>query len=255
MRSYLRAMRYLLPSSAFVLLLFSCGPAPQGEEGKTVAQDSVTISAQAIAWPGYYTDTLPCADCPGIETTLWVRSDSTFVLQERYIDRDTIPYGTVGQWHVVNGLLTIGYTGDKPEFYRYTEEGLLNVDEMGEPFDTKADCSLDKLADEINDEVPLMLLIGSYRFQDDTHSFQPCGAKYVWPAAMGYSSAEEEGESLWPVPHLDSDYQKAVKQPGDPWVIEVECLMSMGPAMEGDGADEYVYMTRFVRALDGNRCP
>jgi hypothetical protein len=36
-------------------------------------------------------------------------------------------------------------------------------------------------------------------------------------------------------------------------VVEVICTMGMGPAMEGDGADEYLYVEQVVRTLE--RCP
>ena len=66
---------------------------------------------------------------------------------------------------------------------------------------------------------------------------------------------EEEGEALVKFNNVDLQraYRNAVKTGGDPWVIEAECTMGMGPAMEGDGADEYVFIEDVRRTLD--RCP
>jgi hypothetical protein len=44
-----------------------------------------------------------------------------------------------------------------------------------------------------------------------------------------------------------------VKQGGDPWLIEVECNLAMGPAMEGDGADEYLFIHRVLGPIEA--CP
>ncbi len=250
-------MKYMFAFGGSALLFAACS-APSGKAG-TADQDSTVVRPNtalvAANWPGYYSDTLPCADCPGIETRLWVRRDSTFVLQQFYLDRDTVPWGTIGQWHVVNGLLTVGYTGDKPEFYRYTEEGLLTVDEMGQAFETELDYSLDKLADEIGDAIPRMRLVGTFIYMADAQSFQPCGSKFNWPCVGGMDIGEEEGEPLVKFTNVDLQraYRKAVKKGGDPWVVEVICTLGMGPAMEGDGADEYVYIEQVERTME--RCP
>jgi len=250
-------MKYLLALAGGAMLLGACSGPSEGDnvpdqDNTAVAKDTERIVAD---WPGYYTDTLPCADCPGIATALWIRGDSTFVLQQFYLDRDTVPWGTIGQWHVVNGLLTVGYLGDKPEFYRYTEEGLLTVDEMGQAFETKADYSLGKLADEIGDAIPRMRLMGTFTYLADAQSFQPCGSKFNWPCVGGMDKGEEEGEPLVKFNNVDlqKTYRKAARTGGDPWVIEAICTMGMGPAMEGEGADEYVYIEQAPRTID--RCP
>src|SRR5688572_21155199 len=98
-------MRTTLPFAA-LLLLASCGDPAPATDTTVPAKD--TLAPVAVNWTGYYTGTLPCADCSGIETTLWVRSDSSFVLQQKYLGRDSIPTGTFGQWHVVQGLMTVG---------------------------------------------------------------------------------------------------------------------------------------------------
>lgn len=79
-------------------------------------------------------------------------SDSTFILRQRYIGKDSLAFGTIGQWHVVNGLMTVGSGTDRPEFWRYTAKGIENVDEMGRSFESMASETLEKLADELQDQ-------------------------------------------------------------------------------------------------------
>ena len=81
------------------------------------------------------------------------------------------------------------------------------------------------------------------------------GSKFTWPCVGGMDTGEEGGEALVKFTNEDLQraYRKAVKQGGDPWVVEVICTMGMGPAMEGDGADEYVYIERVGRSLE--HCP
>jgi hypothetical protein len=51
---------------------------------------------------------------------------------------------------------------------------------------------------------------------------------------------------------LQQHYLRSVSHGNDPWIIEVECNMAMGPAMEGDGADEYIFIHR---VLGTTQCP
>jgi uncharacterized lipoprotein NlpE involved in copper resistance len=243
-------MRYV-PILSSLLLLAACSETPKPD-----TETPPAIAAQPVSWPGYYTGTLPCADCPGVETSLWVRGDSSFVLQQRSIDRDSVRTGTIGQWHVVNGMITIGAAGDKPDFWRPTDKGLLMVDEMGNPFQEGDRWGIEKLADAIGDAIPRMRLTGTFTYMADAQSFRPCGAPYNWPCVGGMDMGEEEGESLVRFTNVDLQkaYAKAVKKGGDPWVVEVICTMGMGPAMEGDGADEYVFIEQVIRTA-GEHCP
>lgn len=247
-------MKHVLAQVIAALLLTACS-GPGTDQGTTDGTDSTAVPGVVASWPGFYTGTLPCADCPGIDTQLWVRSDSTFVLQQLYIDRDSVRRGTIGQWHVVNGLMTVGYTGDKPDFYRYTEQGLLMVDEMGAAFESTANDVLEKLADEIGDAIPRMRLTGTFTYAADAQSFKPCGSAFNWPCVGGMDMGEEEGEPLVAFTNVDLQraYAKGVKKAGDPWVIEAICTMGMGPAMEGDGADEYFFIEQVIK--DGVPCP
>ena len=251
-------MKHLFVPVVAAFLFAACsGPgADQGSSDQTDTTALPSVAPTVVAnWTGYYDGTLPCADSPGIETRLWVRSDSTFVLQQRSIDRDSVPQGTIGQWHVLNGLMTIGYAGDKPDFYRYTEDGLVMVDEMGENFASTANYGLEKLADAIGDAIPRMRLRGTFIYMADAQSFQPCGARFNWPCVGGMDMGEEEGEPLVKFTNVDLQqaYAKGVKKGGDPWVIEAICTMGMGPAMEGDGADEYLFIEQVVKPIV--QCP
>ncbi len=186
---------------------------------------------------------------------LWIRSDSTYVRQDR-LQRDSIPVGTIGEWHVVNGLLTVGAEGDKPDFWRPTDNGLLMVDETGVPFQEGDRWAIEKLADGIGDAIPRMHLTGTFTYLADAQSFRPCSASYSWPCVGGMDMGEEEGEALIEFTNVDLQkaYSKAIKQGGDPWVVDVICTLGMGPAMEGDGADEYIFIEQVIgTAVKG--CP
>lgn len=49
---------------------------------------------------GTFTGTLPCADCPGIETTLELAADGTYRITEVYQEEDVAPREMDGTWTV-----------------------------------------------------------------------------------------------------------------------------------------------------------
>lgn len=244
-------------------LLAACGQDPGSTDpAPPPATDALPTAEVAPGRPGYYEDTLPCADCPGILTQLWVRADSTFILRQRYLDRDPLAYGLIGRWQVVTPnapgavpLMTIGQAGDKPDFYRAEAGGLRLVDEMGVAFASNAPYTLERLADELEGEVPRMRLTGTFTYMADAMSFRPCGAERSWPCAGGEDLGAEEGELIGSMngAELERHYLRSVKQGGEPWTIEVECSLDLGPAMEGDGSDEYILIHKVLR--EGVACP
>lgn len=62
--------------------------------GDGVAQSPETAhnSRNAIDWAGTYTGTLPCADCPGIATTVTLRSDGSYRMEMVYLERNVAPF-------------------------------------------------------------------------------------------------------------------------------------------------------------------
>ena len=60
---------------------------------------------------GTYEGTLPCADCPGLQTLITFNSDGTFHMEETYLERDSKPTISNGEW-VLNGDIITFTVGD-----------------------------------------------------------------------------------------------------------------------------------------------
>lgn len=80
---------------------------------------------------GVYAGELPCADCSGIRTTLYLRANGVYTRISEYVGRDTFEDG--GQWPIdEKGVVTMTpvVKGGQPSLAR-VEEGavrLLNAD-------------------------------------------------------------------------------------------------------------------------------
>lgn len=237
------------------ILLVACSGGEKPSTEATTTATETTVKAVALRpWPGYYEDTLACSDCEGLYTQLWLRSDSSFVRRDRYLGKDSLAIGTIGSWRVEDGRLALVHGNTQQAYFVQVEEGLQAVDAAGGPLDLAHPNTLEKLADEIQDEIPRMKVTGTFTYMADAMSFTPCGATRSWPCAGG-EEWTDEGEVLGSLNtrELERHYLRSVKQGGEPWLIEVECSMAMGPAMEGDGADEYIFIHRVLGEIQA--CP
>lgn len=224
-------------------LLVACTNAPTEDQDAPVPD--VPVAETPLEWAGYYDGTLPCADCPGIETTLWIYSDGSYVLQEKYLDRDTWRNGHIGTWKAVQGGVELAHARDGgPMRWAAVGDDLRLADADGGPMPGDLPYTIEKLADEIIDEVPRMYIRGIHRIAGESHSFEPCGSGRNYPLAVGG--------------HLEA-LMKARKQSGvaadAPLTMRILATMRYAEAMEGEEDDLYIWLQEAPQLLKGQGCP
>ncbi len=124
-------------------------------EIKSAVVSEVDHNSPASAAPGFdvkafagtYAGILPCADCPGIDTTIAFTPEGGYAMGEIYQDSDSSAFTTKGTWTVKeDGKTLLLDPEDKDEYDRWyqvvsaTELRLLDRD--GKPVDSKLDYSL-----------------------------------------------------------------------------------------------------------------
>ena len=87
----------------------------------------------ALDWSGLYRGTLPCADCPGIETELTLREDQTYSLKSIYLERPGSAWESQGafRWEPDGNRITL--EGDEQFHYQVGENRLTQLDMEGNP--------------------------------------------------------------------------------------------------------------------------
>lgn len=103
-----------------------------------VQQDTLTTKSDghnaqnALDWAGTYEATLPCADCPGIKTTVSLNQNGTFTYVSEYLDSDTKIENT-GEimWHD-NGSVVHLKGKDIDTKLKVVENGLVGLDTNGD---------------------------------------------------------------------------------------------------------------------------
>lgn len=103
-------------------------------ETDTAFQDAHT-SQNSLDWFGTYEATLPCADCPGIKTTVTLNKDETFTYVSEYLERDTkIEEKGKIMWHD-NGSVVHLKGKDIDTKLKVIENGLIALDQEGKVID------------------------------------------------------------------------------------------------------------------------
>ena len=99
------------------------------------------------AFAGTYGGILPCADCPGIDTTIAFTPEGGYTMGEIYQDSDSSAFATKGTWTVrEDGKTLLLDPEDKEEYDHWYEvvspTELRMLDREGKPIDSKLDYSL-----------------------------------------------------------------------------------------------------------------
>lgn len=125
------------------ILLFTVACTPQ-EPAEHVNQPTTTSteevaspdghnSRNSLDWAGTYSGVLPCADCPGIETVITLRSDNTYERSMNYLER-TVAVQTVSgafTWDKAGNKITLD-VGDAVVKYQVGENQLFHLDQDGQ---------------------------------------------------------------------------------------------------------------------------
>lgn len=96
--------------------------------------DSVSADVDLAAVAGTYEGTLPAADCPGIKTVLTINADSTYQLQQDYIDRKDGHDEASGVLQVLDGnvMMIVRPSSGEHSFYKVKDsKSIVMTDSLG----------------------------------------------------------------------------------------------------------------------------
>ena len=96
--------------------------------------DSISADVDLAAVAGTYEGTLPAADCPGIKTVLTINADSTYQLQQDYIDRKDGHDEASGVLQVLDGnvMMLVRPSSGEHSFYKVKDsKSIVMTDSLG----------------------------------------------------------------------------------------------------------------------------
>lgn len=98
----------------------------------TTATDNNYVDLAAVS--GTYEGTLPADDCPGIKTVLTIKADSTYQLQQDYIDKKNGHDEASGVFKVLDGkrLMLVRPSSGEQTYYKVKDNNsIVMTDSLG----------------------------------------------------------------------------------------------------------------------------
>ncbi|ELR66269.1 Lipoprotein [Photobacterium marinum] len=104
---------------------------PQVEQ--LISVDNAHNARNSLDWNGVYHGILPCADCSGIETTLELRFDGTYMLNEKYLGKKDGEFKTEGKfnWNAAGNAIAVPSDSEDAVRYFVAENQLFRLDKDG----------------------------------------------------------------------------------------------------------------------------
>lgn len=190
--------------------------------------------------PATFTGTLPCADCPGIDYTLELLADGSFVRRADYRGRARID--EVGRWLLSADqqvLVLRGSRGDTERFVREGDERLLRLDTEGRRIKSPHNQALQR-RDDLPPLQPRLQLKGLYSPGGD---FIECSSARRLPVMDDLGAAQ-----------LESGYLAGRGAAGDPLVVEVEARIGERTDAGGE-LEPALQVLRFIALHADEQCP
>lgn len=130
---------------------------------------SAELKPMQQSWRGV----LPCADCEGIETTLFLEKDGTWVMNQHYQGgKAPGSFATYGTWARTAEKLVLTDTDGEKSYFRAKGEGLEMLDREGNPIESTLNYTLAP----VKASLPLtpMAMRGMYFYMADAAVFTDC---------------------------------------------------------------------------------
>lgn len=195
--------------------------------------------------PASYVGTLPCADCPGIDTRLNLLPDGQFQLRMTYQEREGAGFDQIGRWTSEKGMLVLKDGDRLVEQFKITGKTheLLKLDMQGQPIPSKLNYTLQR-KNVYQPMKPRLTMQGLFSYFADSPRFTPCATNQSMPVRM-------EDDYL----ALERAYLVQRKQPGMTLLAEVDGQILRQPRLEGEGSEQALKVLKFIELSAVTACP
>ncbi len=234
-------MKYTATILVLIILISSChsnadikstsadstaGKKPQGYEVKQLA--------------GVFYDTLPCADCPGIATKVYLKPDETFVMERHYVGKNTL-YET-GVWSVRDSLLQLTGT-DSPQHFKidsYAKLSMIDNENKEIKKDGKT-LSLNRNNVPFRPVLPVPVE-GIYSAKGDTMVLHICSMNRDYQATLASGAMG-----------LTAKYKQVAKD-GQPMYAKLGGHFELRPSLKDTTTQDFFVIEKFSGFVPGQVC-
>lgn len=230
------------------LALSACDRKEPAQDQAPAPTNPGLAAGQELQLPAAFRGTIPCADCRGIDMRLLLRSDHSYLLDERYMSADLAPsrrFSTLGRWESHDGQIRLSDSRTGTRYFRIVDGQQLKMqNSSGAEIGGQMSYALRR------SDMPFlptghMTLRGHYsRGSAGPGLFTECSTGLRWPVAAS-------GDHLT----LESRYETLRAEPGAPVYVELDAYLARQPRAKGEGSEEVVFADR-VSGIEAQRaCP
>ena len=164
-----------------------------------------------------YRGILPCADCEGIETSLFLETSGTWVMNQYYQGKKT-SFASYGEWaRTANKLVLTSSNGEK-QYFLPKEDSLVMLDTKGAPIQSPLNFTLKAVS--LTLPTTPMSMKGEYTYMADAAIFKDCASGKIYPvdsnAALQNAYLAVRDENVLPVLlEFDAHFIKQPKPDSD----------------------------------------
>lgn len=152
-------------STLFVLL----GCNHRSETQTLQPTQSEALAPMQQSWRGV----LPCADCEGIEASLFLEKDGTWVMNQRYQGaKEPATFASYGNWARTAEKLVLTDNEGEKHYFRAKGEGLEMLDTEGNPIESQFNYTLQPVKAAL--PTTPMAMRGMYFYMADAAIFTDC---------------------------------------------------------------------------------
>ncbi|MBI6548962.1 envelope stress response activation lipoprotein NlpE [Xenorhabdus lircayensis] len=197
-------------------------------QSSTVSQDKLLPTEKV------FSGVVPCADCAGIETTLQLAKDGTYILNQTYLEAksEENTFFETGLWIINGKKIVLSNQDGKKSYYQMKGENLAMLDIDGETIQSNLNYELAKVTPNN--------LVGEYSYFADSALFTECrtGKRY------------DASENI----DLERGYSATGVEGGTPVYVEVEGYYTLRPSMEDGLFDNALIQTGKIRFDKATSC-
>lgn len=213
----------ILSALAGCLLFFLIGCNNRDVDAVQPAQVEELKSMQQ-SWRGV----LPCADCEGIETSLFLEKDGNWVMSQRYLGaREPAAFASYGRWARTADKLTLTDSHGEKIYFRAKGDGLEMLDREGKPIESTLNYTLQPVKAAL--PATPMTMRGMYMYRADTAVFTDC--------ATGKQTIVASNAPL------ERDYAAARGNRNKPLLLVVEGYFALQPNPDTGAAQKVLVTT------------
>ena len=192
-------VKKILLSAVAVCSLFALFGCNNRAEVQTLQQTQV---AELQPMQQSYRGVLPCADCSGIETSLFLEKDGSWVMNQRYEGaKEPAVFASYGSWARTADKLVLTASDGEKLYFHPKGDSLEMLDRSGNPIESQLNYTLQPMKDAL--PATPMTMKGMYKYMADAAIFQDCATGKTFDVASnaelerGYAAAR--GEDFQPV--------------------------------------------------------